>query len=61
MTKLLRYCQEQWADFWHSEIVAQPPADTSYDEVSPEIIRRMNEHAKPDYSKGNWSTETLEA
>ena len=39
--------------------VVRPPADTSYDEVSPEMIRRMNEHAKEDYSKGKWVTETL--
>lgn len=39
--------------------VTPPPADTSYDEVSPEMIRRMNEHAKEDYSKGKWVTETL--
>ncbi len=30
----------------------------SYDDVSPEMIFRMNEHAKEDYSKGKWATET---
>jgi|SwirhirootsSR3_FD_contig_21_44192926_length_275_multi_3_in_0_out_0_1 hypothetical protein len=61
MTKFLRFCQEQWGEFWRPAPADKPPADTSYDEVSSEQIQRMNEHAKPDYSKGKWVTETLEA
>ena len=35
-----------------------PAPDTSYDEVPQEQIRRMNEHAKSAFAKGNWVTET---
>jgi len=58
MGKVITFLQDLFA-------AAPPPtvrqsADTSYDEVSPEMIRRMNEHAKEDYSKAKWVTETLE-
>jgi len=33
---------------------------TMHDEVPHEQIRRMNEHAKSAFAKGNWVTETLD-
>ncbi len=58
MTKLIQYCAEQWVGFWSP--AARPAPDTSYDEVPQEQIRRMNEHAKSAFAKGNWVTETLD-
>ncbi|HEX4053021.1 MAG TPA: hypothetical protein VHX86_02025 [Tepidisphaeraceae bacterium] len=62
MTRLLQYCADQWVGFWSPQAVPsnQPPADISYDEVSPQQISRMNEHARDKFAKGNWVTETLE-
>lgn len=36
------------------------PVDISYDEVPPEQIRRMNEHAKSAFAQGTWVTESIE-
>ena len=61
MTKLLQYCAEHWAEFWQRPAPAeQPRPDTSYDEVSQQQIRRMNEYAANSLAKGNWVTDTLE-
>lgn len=37
-----------------------PPADISYDEVAPEQIRRMNDHAQSAFAKGTWVTESID-
>ena len=55
---IIQYCAEQWVGFWSP--AARPAPDTSYDEVPQEQIRRMNEHAKSAFAKGNWVTETLD-
>jgi hypothetical protein len=69
LTKIYRLCQAamnapaaMWAGLWvaRSEVSERPLADTSYDEVPPEQIRRMNEHARSAFASGNWVTERRE-